>query len=63
MTNQEIHDKIDANNAMIETLMTPSKFVLNNAVAELIKENTELQKQCIHEFKDGYCIHCYTKED
>lgn len=44
---------------MIENLLTPNKFTLNNTVAQLLKENEELQKQCEHNFQDGYCIYCY----
>ena len=63
MTVEEIRAKIDANNTMIQSLFNPSSFVLNNAVLDLMKENDELQKQCTHEFHDGYCIYCYKKEE
>lgn len=63
MTNDEIKKRIDSNNTVIEQVMTPNKFTLNNTIASLLKENKELQEQCTHEFKDGYCIYCYKKED
>lgn len=62
MSNQEIHEKIEANNDIIQSIMTPNVYTLNNTVAALIKENRELQKQCTHEFIDGYCHYCYLEE-
>ena len=63
MTNLEIKEKIDANNKLIENLLNPSEFTLNNAVKDLLKENDELQKQCKHNFVDGFCEYCYKRED
>lgn len=63
MTNLEIKEKIDQNNKIIETLFSPNIFTLNNAVSELLKENDELQKQCTHNFVDGYCEYCYLEEN
>ena len=62
MSNQEIHEKIEANNNIIQSIMTPNVYTLNNTVAALIKENRELQKQCTHEFIDGYCRYCYLEK-
>lgn len=62
MTSLEIKEKIDQNNKIIETLFSPNIFTLNNAVSELLKENDELQKQCTHNFVDGYCEYCYLEE-
>ena len=59
----ELKAKIDENNKMIERLLNPNQFILNNTVKELLKENDELQAQCEHEFEDGYCIYCYKQED
>lgn len=58
----EIKERIDINNKIIESLLTPNKFTLNNTIAELLKENEELQKQCNHNFVDGYCEYCYKEE-
>lgn len=58
----DIKNKIDENNKIIESLITPNIFTLNNTVSQLLNENERLQKQCKHEFMDGYCIYCY-KED
>jgi hypothetical protein len=63
MTNLEIKEKIDANNKLIETILNPTAFTLNNAVKDLLKENDELQAQCIHNFVDGYCEYCYMEEN
>ena len=62
MTNLEIKQKIDANNKLIETLLNPSMFTLNNTVKDLLKENDDLQAQCTHNFVDGYCEYCYMEE-
>ena len=62
MTNLEIKQKIDTNNHVIETLLSPSEFTLNNTIRDLLKENDELQQQCTHNFVDGYCEYCYLEE-
>lgn len=62
MNGKEIKAKIDYNNQLIEGMLSPNKFTLNNTVAELLRENEELQKQCQHEYLDGYCIYCYKEE-
>lgn len=62
MTNLEIKQKIDANNKLIETLLNPSMFTLNNTVKDLLKENDDLQAQCTHNFVDGFCEYCYVEE-
>lgn len=59
MTNLEIHQRIDNNNKIIQSLFTPNSFVLNNTIKDLIKENEDLQKQCTHEYVNGYCVYCY----
>lgn len=63
MGNLTIKELIDRNNALIEKIMTPNVFTLNNTVADLLQENAELQKQCTHEFEDGYCVYCYKEEE
>ena len=55
MTNLEIKEKIDANNKLIETLLNPTAFTLNNTVKDLLKENDELQAQCTHNFVFNAC--------
>lgn len=62
MTNLEIKNKIDINNKVIQSLLTPSEFTLNNTVRDLLAENELLQKQCTHSFIDGYCEYCYLEE-
>ncbi len=63
MTNLEIHEKINFNNKLIEDMMSPGQFVLNNTIADLLKENSELQKQCEHHFVNGFCEFCYKQEE
>lgn len=62
MTNLEIHEKIEANNRIIQSLLDPSSFVLNNTIKDLLKKNEELQEQCEHHFVDGFCEYCYIQE-
>jgi hypothetical protein len=46
----------------MQTLFNPSQFTLNKEIEDLKKENEYLQSICEHEFHDGYCIYCQTKE-
>ena len=62
MQGLEIKKRIDENNKIIESLMSPSIFSLNNTIADLLSENRELQRHCSHEFHQGYCIYCYKEE-
>lgn len=59
----EIKNKIDTNNRLIESLLDPATFVLNNEISGLINENEKLRESCPHEFEDGLCIYCGKKED
>lgn len=63
MTQLEIKETIDKNNKLIEQLINPSQFTLNNSVRELLNQNAELQKQCKHSFVDGFCEYCYLMEE
>ena len=63
MNNLEIHELIEKNNRLIEELITPNTFTLNNTIKDLLKENEKLQAQCTHQFEDGYCIFCYKEEE
>lgn len=62
-TGLEIKSKIDLNNKLIEQALKPNQFTLNNTVASLLLEIDSLQKQCPHEFEEGYCIYCYKAEE
>lgn len=62
MTNLEIKEEIDRNNKLIQDLLNPSEFILNNTIRDLLKANEELQAQCTHNFVDGYCEYCYMEE-
>ena len=59
MNKMEIHERIKFLNKQIEKCLKPNEFTLNNLVVELSKEIDELQKQCEHEFEEGYCIYCF----
>ena len=63
MTQLQIKEEIDKNNALIEQLINPSQFILNNTVRDLLARNAELQLQCQHSFIDGFCEYCYMMED
>ena len=63
MTQLQIKEEIDKNNALIEQLINPSQFTLNNAVRDLLTRNAELQGQCEHSFVDGFCEYCYLKQE
>lgn len=59
----KIKEKIDFNNKLIEQMLTPNQFTLNNAVSKLLKENEELRKECPHEYEEGYCIYCCKEKE
>lgn len=62
MTQIEIRRAIDLNNQLINTLLTPNQFTLNNEVARLLRENKNYQSQCQHHFVGGYCEFCDMEE-
>lgn len=62
MTNLQIKEKIDSNNAIIANILSPNIFTLNSTVANLLEENRKLQAQCQHIFVNGYCEYCYAEE-
>lgn len=55
--------KILANDKKIEEKFQASNFVLNTDIAELMRENEELQLQCPHTYENGYCIYCRKGEN
>lgn len=59
----DIKEQIDRNNKLIEDLLKPNQFTLNNSVAQLLLEIDALQARCPHEYHEGYCIYCYKSED
>ena len=59
MSNLEIKEQIDRNNKLIQDIMNPSQFTLNNSVSELLAENKRLQSMCNHNFVEGFCEYCY----
>ena len=58
----DIKEQIDLNNRIIEKILKPNQFTLNNSVAQLLLEIDALQKRCPHEYNEGYCIYCYKEE-
>ena len=62
MTQEEIKEKIDFNNQLIESLLKPDFFVLNQQVFSLLKENEALRLECEHEFENGVCKFCGKSE-
>lgn len=63
MTNLEIKEKIDFLNSQIEEMLKPNIFTLNNTILEIQREIWELQQNCNHNFKEGYCEYCYKAEE
>ena len=63
MSNEEIAKKIRQNNDLIQNLLSPNIFTLNNSISNLIRENQELQAQCTHHFVEGYCEFCLKEEN
>lgn len=63
MTGFEIKQKVDRNNAKLDTLIKPGDYVLNKEVFELIAEIKELQKQCVHHYENGMCVYCRRMEE
>jgi hypothetical protein len=63
MTNFEIKDQIDKNNATINSLLDPTQFTLNKEILDLLEKNLELQEMCEHEFEGGICKYCYKGEN
>lgn len=66
MPGKDIRKKIDENNKVIESLLSPNQFILNNTISKLLKENRLLQEECGrhgHHYEEGYCIYCDMEED
>ena len=63
MLGMEIKERIDVNNKLIEKFLTPNTWTLNNSVAKLLKEISDLQSICPHEYENGFCIYCYKAEE
>ena len=63
MNGVEIRAAIDANNKMIQDIMSPNTFILNNVIRDLLNENHKLQELCSHQFEEGFCIFCDKEEE
>lgn len=62
-TNEQIREKINQNNSIMQSLFDPTQFTLNERVRELQLENFALQQKCKHNFVNGVCQYCDTLED
>jgi hypothetical protein len=56
MSGIEIRERINENNARIQAAL--DRFVLNEEIRELMKENDKIRAQCNHSFIDGVCEYC-----
>lgn len=63
MKPEEIRKLVDFNNNQIMKAMMPNIFILQPKVDDLLKKNHELQEQCDHAFKNGYCIYCDKEQE
>ena len=61
MNGQEIRNRIDENNKKIHAAL--NKFILNDEINKLVKQNADLRSICKHEFVGGVCKFCDTAED
>lgn len=59
---EEIREKINFNNQMIEKLIDPTIFILQPEIEAYLKENDELRAICTHQFVDGICVYCGKEE-
>lgn len=58
MSGEEIKERIERNNQLIESLK-PTTFVLNREVQAALEENRHLRTICPHEYDfEGHCIFC-----
>ena len=62
-TGSDIRKMINQNNLTIQKLFNPNQFTLNEGVQTLLDENAHLRSICKHEFENGVCIYCDTKEN
>ena len=60
MSGIEVYKKINENNKRLKELL--NKFVFTNEIKSIIKENNDLKKVCPHEYINGICKYCYSKE-
>ena len=56
MSGQEIRERINENNKKIQAAL--NKFILNEDINKMVKENAELRSICKHEFVNGMCKFC-----
>ena len=62
MTQIEIRRAIDLNNQLINTLLTPNQFTLNDEVGGLLGQSKNCQCRWQPHFVGGYCEFCDMEE-
>ena len=62
MINEDIRKQIDYNNQIIDSLLQPDVFILDETVKKLLKENEILRQCCKHNFINGVCEYCDSLE-
>ena len=63
MTGNEIREKINFNNQKIQSLLDPSVFILQPEVQKYMEDNEYLKSVCPHEYENGICIYCGSKQN
>ena len=63
MNQDEIKDRIDYLNTLIEKSTDTCSFVLNKEVKEYIEEIESIQSKCNHKFENNICCYCYKEEN
>lgn len=61
MNGQEIRNRIDENNKKIHAAL--NKFILNDEINKLVKQNADLRSICNHEYVNGVCKYCDMEEN
>jgi guanylate kinase len=58
-----IAQKIQTKYKEIEDSFQPDNFILNSKITELYQEIENIQKECQHEYENGYCKYCQKGEE
>ena len=62
-TKEQIREKINQNNLIMQSLFDPTQFTLNERIHELQLENFALQQKGPHNFVNGVCQYCDLQEE
>ena len=64
MTGEEIKNRLEENNKMIEEILKTDTFTLYYDIVNFMTINDELRDACPHEFNsNGICIYCLTEKN